>query len=219
MDRAVTSVDPFAAKNRHEKALADRNVAPRADEDGMGTFRADLPADKARLAYGVIDQIACQLNRAPTDGPAAGGVGALRADVFGDLFDQLLSTGNGNQPDGANLTTRMSSARDARRRVCHLACLCASNHGLRTDGLWTMSNIPTPPLPGRARPGEPTRPIPAGGAPPTTTESPNRTRTDLPSDRSRPTPQQGPARTGWVRPIRETHGRRPSQRPTPVLMV
>ena len=95
VDRAVISVDPAAAKKRHEKAIAQRNVTHRAAEDGMGVFRAELSADKAQLAYGVIDQLAYQLKRTNLSSGDPRGVGALRADVFSDLIDQLASTGTG----------------------------------------------------------------------------------------------------------------------------
>lgn len=95
VDRAVISVDPEAAQKRHKRAIAQRNVAYRAAEDGIGVFRAELAADKAQVAYSVIDQIADQLHRAPAEGSDIDhrGIGALRADVFGDLFDQLACTG------------------------------------------------------------------------------------------------------------------------------
>ena len=93
VDRAVISVDPAAAKKRHERAVAQRNVTHRAAEDGMGVFRAELSADKAQLAYSVIDQLAYQLKRTNLSACDPRGVGALRADVFSDLIDQLASTG------------------------------------------------------------------------------------------------------------------------------
>ncbi len=93
VDRAVISVDPAAAKKRHEKAVAQRNVTHRAAEDGTGVFRAELSADKAQLAYSVIDQLAYQLKRTNLSSGDPRGVGALRADVFSDLIDQLASTG------------------------------------------------------------------------------------------------------------------------------
>ena len=93
VDRAVISVDPAAAKKRHEKAVAQRNVTHHAAEDGMGVFRAELSADKAQLAYSVIDQLAHQLKRTNLSACDPRGVGALRADVFSDLIDQLASTG------------------------------------------------------------------------------------------------------------------------------
>ena len=95
VDRVVISVDPAAAKKRHQRAIGQRNVLYRAGEDGIGVFRAELAADRALVAYSVIDQIAEQLNRAPNpDGEVDDrGIGALRADVFSDLFDQLACTG------------------------------------------------------------------------------------------------------------------------------
>ncbi len=93
VDRAVISVDPAAAKKRHEKAVTKRNVTHHAAEDGMGVFRAEVAADKAQLAYSVIDQLAYQLKRSNLSACDPRGVGALRADVFSDLIDQLASTG------------------------------------------------------------------------------------------------------------------------------
>jgi len=95
VDRAVISVDPKAAKKRQQRAIAQRNVTYRAAEDGIGVFRAELGADKAQVAYSIIDQLADQLNRAPSENGEVDdrGIGALRADVFSDLFDQLACTG------------------------------------------------------------------------------------------------------------------------------
>ncbi|HEY5839872.1 MAG TPA: DUF222 domain-containing protein [Mycobacterium sp.] len=93
VDRAVISVDPEAAKKRHERALSERNVGCRPGEDGIGIFQAQLAADRAQVAFGVIDQLAYQLKRNRDQASDTRGIGALRADVFGDLFDQLATTG------------------------------------------------------------------------------------------------------------------------------
>jgi hypothetical protein len=93
VDRAVISVDPEAAKKRHEHALGERNVGCRPGEDGIGIFQAHLAADRAQVAFGVIDQLAHQLKQNRAQASDTRGIGALRADVFGDLFDQLATTG------------------------------------------------------------------------------------------------------------------------------
>ena len=93
VDRAVIAVDPEAAKKRHERALSERNVGCRPGEDGIGIFQAQLAADRAQVAFGVIDQLAYQLKRNRDQASDTRGIGALRADVFGDLFDQLATTG------------------------------------------------------------------------------------------------------------------------------
>lgn len=90
VDRAVISADPDAAKNRAEQARHDRQVRLQKLSDDMSRLAADLPADKAHLAFGVIDRIACSLT-----GEAAAGrdINELRADVLTDIFDQLAATG------------------------------------------------------------------------------------------------------------------------------
>jgi len=89
-DRAVIAVDPEAAKKRHETAKRTRNVSLRPDEDGMSQVRADLTADKACTAFNLIDQIAMMNARDATERRP---IGALRADAFTDIFDQLADHG------------------------------------------------------------------------------------------------------------------------------
>ena len=89
-DRAVIAVDPEAAKKRHDIAKKNRGVSLRPDEDGMSQVRADLTADKACTAFNLIDQIAMFNSRDTTEHRP---IGALRADAFADIFDQLTDHG------------------------------------------------------------------------------------------------------------------------------
>ena len=89
-DRAVIAADPAAAKKRHEAAKQRRGISLLPAEDGMSQFRADLPADRACVAFTVLDQIALNLSR---DSSEHRPIGALRADAFADIFDQLADHG------------------------------------------------------------------------------------------------------------------------------
>ena len=89
-DRAVIAADPAAAKKRHEAAKQRRGISLLPADDGMSQFRADLPADRACVAFTVLDQIALNLSR---DSSEHRPIGALRADAFADIFDQLADHG------------------------------------------------------------------------------------------------------------------------------
>jgi phosphoribosyl-ATP pyrophosphohydrolase len=49
--RAVLALDPATAEQRHQRALAERRVEYRPEEDGMAGLYALLPAPEARLIY------------------------------------------------------------------------------------------------------------------------------------------------------------------------
>ena len=49
--RAVLVLDPAAAEQRHQRALADRRVEYQPGEDGMAALTALLPAAEAQLIY------------------------------------------------------------------------------------------------------------------------------------------------------------------------
>jgi hypothetical protein len=90
-DRAVIAADPAAAKKRHQAAQARRGISIRAGEDGMSVFRADLTPDKACTAFNVLDQLAIINGRNSAEKRS---IGALRADAFTDIFDQLADHGS-----------------------------------------------------------------------------------------------------------------------------
>ncbi len=90
VDRAVISVDPAAAKKRQIKAREERHVTVRPERDGMSTFVAELPAEQAGVAFSVLDRVATTLHRNRDEDRR---IGALRADVFSDIFDQLATQG------------------------------------------------------------------------------------------------------------------------------
>ncbi len=90
VDRAVICVDPAAAKKRQAKARAERGVSVRPERDGMSAFLAELPAEHAGVAFSVLDRVATTLHRRSDEDRR---IGALRADVFSDIFDQLATQG------------------------------------------------------------------------------------------------------------------------------
>ena len=120
-DRAVIAVDPEAAKKRHEAARTRRGISVRPGEDGMSVFRADLTPDKAYTAFTVLDQLAIINGRNSAE---KRNIGALRADVFTDIFDQLADHGSvhlgpllglryGGSPHCHHLSTRPQQPTDA----------------------------------------------------------------------------------------------------------
>ncbi|HEY5150373.1 MAG TPA: DUF222 domain-containing protein, partial [Mycobacterium sp.] len=90
VDRAVISVDPAAAKKRQIKARDERHVTVRPNRDGMSTFIAEIAAEHAAVAFSVLDRVATTLHRRADETRR---IGALRADVFSDIFDQLATQG------------------------------------------------------------------------------------------------------------------------------
>src|SRR5664280_953443 len=90
VDRAVISVDPAAAKKRQIKAREERQVTVRPNRDGMSTFIAEIAAEHAGVAFSVLDRVATTLHRRADE---VRRIGALRADVFSDIFDQLATQG------------------------------------------------------------------------------------------------------------------------------
>ncbi|HYN71591.1 MAG TPA: DUF222 domain-containing protein [Nakamurella sp.] len=90
VDRAVISVDPAAAKKRQIKAREERHVTVRPNRDGMSTFIAEIAAEHAGVAFSVLDRVATTLHRRADENRR---IGAVRADVFSDIFDQLATQG------------------------------------------------------------------------------------------------------------------------------
>ena len=83
--RAVLAADPAAAEQRHEQAVAGREVAIRPLRDGMAELWAFLPADAAAAVYARIDRIA---RAAPAADPRT--MDARRADA---LVTTVLTAG------------------------------------------------------------------------------------------------------------------------------
>ena len=88
---AAIAIDPDLANRRAEAARARRSVKLRGLTDDLARLSADLPAEKAALAYGVLDQLAEAI---ATDGSEGRGISQIRADVFSDLFTALAETGH-----------------------------------------------------------------------------------------------------------------------------
>jgi len=57
--RAVLALDPATAEQRHQRAVAERRIEYRPEEDGMASLYALLPAPEARLIYTRLR--ACQI--------------------------------------------------------------------------------------------------------------------------------------------------------------
>ncbi len=88
---AAIAIDPDLADRRADAARARRGVKLRGLTDDLARLSADLPANKAAVAYGVLDQLAESI----ADGAAEGrGISQIRADVFSDLFTALAETGH-----------------------------------------------------------------------------------------------------------------------------
>ena len=87
---AAVDLDPDAARVRAEAARLRRGVGVRGLRDDLARFHADLDADSALLAFGVIDHLAAQVS---DESRAGRGVNQVRADVFADLFHGLAENG------------------------------------------------------------------------------------------------------------------------------
>jgi hypothetical protein len=58
VERAVLAIDPSAARQRHERAFADRDVAVRSLPDGMASVTAWLRAvDAERVMTGLNEGV------------------------------------------------------------------------------------------------------------------------------------------------------------------
>lgn len=88
---AAIAIDPELANRRAEAARARRGVKLRGLADDLARLSADLPAAKAALAYGVLDQLAEAIG---VEAAAGRGISQIRADVFSDLFTALAETGH-----------------------------------------------------------------------------------------------------------------------------
>jgi hypothetical protein len=80
--RAVTRIDPDAARGRRKAAHAERSVRMWEIGDGMSALHAVLPTEAAQAAFGVINATA-QAALVPGDQRS---IDAARADVFVDLL-------------------------------------------------------------------------------------------------------------------------------------
>ncbi len=58
LKRAIITVDPDGAQQRHDKARADRHVAITAEDDGMASLRALLPAPDAVASFEWLTRLA-----------------------------------------------------------------------------------------------------------------------------------------------------------------
>lgn len=192
-DRAVIAVDPEAARKRHEAAKARRGVSIRPAEDGMSVFRAELTPDKACTAFTVVDQLAMANARNADEHRT---IGALRADVFADIFDQLADHGSvhlhtifGRHPDVA-----AAPSPDRRPRPAPAPTPAADPTPAPTpaaDPAPAPTSAPAPaPAPTSApaadpAPAPPPAPAPAPAPPPTPAPAP--TPAPTPDQRSTPT--------------------------------
>jgi hypothetical protein len=81
--RAVLALDPATAEQRHQRALAERRIEYRPEEDGMASLYALLPAPEARLIY---TRLTTATKLFPAEDPRT--LDQKRADLF---IDGLLS--------------------------------------------------------------------------------------------------------------------------------
>jgi hypothetical protein len=87
--RLAVEANPDDAKQRCERAVADRRVTAELTEDGTGTIVAwDLPAEQVAFVMNRIDVIAHDLNCRDEERS----IDQLRADVFVDLLAGQVST-------------------------------------------------------------------------------------------------------------------------------
>lgn len=86
LDRAVLSVDPDGAAERHRRARRDRRVTVGDERDGMASLWALLAAPDARSAYQWLSRLARGIG---TDDPR--GTDARRADLLVDLLTGKLT--------------------------------------------------------------------------------------------------------------------------------
>ncbi len=89
--RAVITVDPDGAAERHEHAAARRALALTALPDAMACLRATLPADGAVKIFQLSDLLATGTAGNPTD---PRGISARRVDAWVDIAEQLLTHGH-----------------------------------------------------------------------------------------------------------------------------
>jgi hypothetical protein len=89
MRREALTANPAAARKRHAKAHADREVRSDPAPDGMAWFSAYVRADQAETARVVVDAMA-QGVKAKGDGRT---LPQLRADIFSDLFRAMADSG------------------------------------------------------------------------------------------------------------------------------
>jgi hypothetical protein len=81
--RAVLALDPSTAEQRHQRALAERRIEYRPEEDGMASLYALLPAPEARLLY---TRLTTATRLLPAQDPRT--LDQQRADLF---IDAVLS--------------------------------------------------------------------------------------------------------------------------------
>jgi hypothetical protein len=82
--RLILTIDPDAARTRHDKAVADRCVQHQEFANGTAAIAATyLPKDKAAAAFDHVDAIARAAKAAGHDGRT---IDQLRADIAADLL-------------------------------------------------------------------------------------------------------------------------------------
>ena len=96
--RAVLALDPSTAEQRHQRALAERRIEYRPEEDGMASLYALLPAPEAQLIY---TRLTTATRLLPPEDPRT--MDQKRADLFIDamlsgLPDDALPTVQGRRP-------------------------------------------------------------------------------------------------------------------------
>src|SRR3954467_14491468 len=99
----LLELDPQSAEENREQAQKDADVFVQPRPDGVATLGADLPADEAAQAYGLIDQLATM---AKTDGDQRP-IRQIRTELFSLL---LRRPGSPRPAVAANLTVTAALA-------------------------------------------------------------------------------------------------------------
>jgi hypothetical protein len=105
--RAVLALDPTTAEQRHQRALADRRVEYRPEEDGMASLYALLPAPEARLLY---TRLTTATRLFPSEDPRT--LDQQRADLFVDGLLSGLPEDALPQPQGRRPAIQVTVAAD-----------------------------------------------------------------------------------------------------------
>ena len=112
VERAILTVDPAGAEQRHTRAAAGRRVGFYPLEDGMGQLTAELTADGLAAVRAVLDAAAATISQQPGE---ARSMDQLRADALVEMATAALSTGWLGGPAGRG--PRLGTAQGRRPHI------------------------------------------------------------------------------------------------------
>jgi hypothetical protein len=104
---AVLALDPSTAEQRHQRALAERRIEYRPEDDGMAALYALLPAAEARLIY---TRLTTATKLLPPEDPRT--LDQKRADLFIDGLLSGLPEDALPQPQGRRPAIQVTVAAD-----------------------------------------------------------------------------------------------------------